>query len=185
MADPATVGMIVSTAASVAATGMQIRGDVTAHRQQKANAEAEEAQERYNERLERMAAEQAERTAVENARRKREADEAFRARQRALLGKSGLALAEGSPLAVLGATAADQERQALDVQREGYLAAQQHLTAAEMHRYRAGVARASAPSHGSLVASLIGRGASGAGQAAQAAGMGYDLGGRIGKYFGR
>jgi ABC-type transport system involved in cytochrome bd biosynthesis fused ATPase/permease subunit len=176
-----SIGAAVAVAASATATAMQIRSANTAHRQQRANAEAQEAQERHNAKLESMAAEDAERTARENARRKREADEAFRASQRALLGKSGLALSEGSPLAVLGATAADQERTAMDVMREGYLAQQQHITAAEMHRYRAGVARASAPSGGSLLTQQIGLGAAGVGQAMSAA----QTGARIGSNFGK
>ena len=146
---------IAAIGATVGAVGSTV-GAVEQHKQATANAEAQEAQARYNQKLEQNEQARIEAENAENARRQREAAEDLKARQRALLGKSGAAMSSGSPLAILGATALDQERQIQDTQYAGYRQAQQHGEQAKMYDYQARVAKASAPSKAALGAGIAG-----------------------------
>lgn len=155
-----TTSTVLATAA--VAGGIASAGAaVMQHQQQKINAKAQESQANYNARLEQQAAKEQEQVTLENARRQEEANAALRASQRVAYGKSGAAMEAGSPLAVLGATAGEQQRQVQNIHQQGYWAAQQHANAAGMYKYQAGVARASRPSAMSLGMNLLGAAASG------------------------
>ena len=147
---------IVSTATSIAGGILGVVGAVQEHNQAQANSEMQAQQMEYNQRLEEREASRIEQEAAENARRQREASEQLKSAQRALLGKSGAAMTSGSPLAILGQTAEDEERKIQDVHYAGYQAAQQSRNQAAMYRYQAGVARAQAPSSASLGLSIAG-----------------------------
>lgn len=159
MADPLTWGIIGAAigvvGAGVSATASTI-GAVEQHKQAEANAKAQEAQLNYNKRLEEREAARIEAETAENARRQREAAEELKARQRALLGKSGAAMTSGSPLAVLGQTAADEEMKVQAVHAGGAAEANKHREQAKMFGFQAGVARASAPSKTMLGANIAG-----------------------------
>jgi hypothetical protein len=71
--------------------------------------------------------------AAENERRKRLENSKIKAQQQAAYAKSGVIM-EGSPLAVLGETAQNLEIEALDIRREGEIAAQEHLRRAQNYR---------------------------------------------------
>lgn len=156
----ATVAIVTSAVlAAIGATVGAVAGTVGAaeqHKQAEANAKAQEAQLNYNKRLEEREAARIEAENAENARRQREAAEQLKAQQRALLGKSGVAMTSGSPLAILGQTAADEEMKVQDLHAGGYAEANKHREQAKMFGYQAGVARASAPSKASLGANLAG-----------------------------
>ena len=131
-------------------------GAVQQHQQENANLEAQAQQHEYNRRLEEREARTVEAETLENAKRQRAENDRFRSAQRAAMGKSGAALASGSPLALLGETAADQEQSVLDAQRTGYRQSQQHVESAKNHQYRANAARASKRSGSQLGLELAG-----------------------------
>ena len=155
-----TIATAVSAATAIAGSVVGgVVGGVSAaqqHNQAKANAEMQAQQAEYNKRQEMREAARIEAETAENARRQREESERLKAHQRALLGASGAAMTSGSPLAILGATAADEELKVQDVHRVGYQQANQHREAAKMYDYQAGVAKAQAPSGSSLALSLAG-----------------------------
>jgi len=155
MAEAAVGAIIAAIAATVGAVAGTV-GAVEQHKQAESNAKAQEAQLNYNKRLEERESARIEAETAENARRQREAAEQLKAQQRALLGKSGVAMTAGSPLAVLGETAADEEMKVQDLHAGGYNQAMQHREQAKMFGYQAGVARASAPSKTSLGANIAG-----------------------------
>lgn len=164
MADPmswAIAGLVTSVAATATSTTLGIVGNVQQHNQAKANAAAQANQLNYNKRLEEREAARIETETAENVRRQREASEALKAQQRALLGKSGAAMTSGSPLAVLGETAADEELKVQDIGYRGYQSAQEHR---EMYGYQARVAKAQAPSKTSLGLTIAGNAAEGIGK---------------------
>ena len=165
MADPISLILI-----GTAVTGgvLSAVGKVQQHEQAKANAEMQEAQLNYNKRLEEREAAAVEAETAENARRQRMETEKLKAQQRALLGKSGAAMDSGSPLAILGQTAIDEELRVQGVHYAGYNQAQQHREKAKMLNYQAGVARAQAPSGSSLALSLLGTGVNTVGSAVNA-----------------
>ncbi len=96
----------------------------------KENARIQQAQIAYNQRAEEREAAAIEAENAENIRRQRLESERLKAAQRAMLGKSGAALASGSPLAILGETAAIEERSALDSHYAGYRQAAAHYARA-------------------------------------------------------
>ena len=155
-----TIATAVSAATAIAGSVVGgVVGGISAieqHNQARANAEMQAQQAEYNKRLEEREASRIERENEENARRQREQSEYLKAQQRALLGKSGAAMDFGSPLAVLGATAQNEELKVADAQIAGYQEAQNHREAAKMYQYQAGVARAQKPSGSSLALSLAG-----------------------------
>ncbi len=161
---------IVSTATSIAGGILGVVGAVQEHNQAQANSEMQAQQMEYNQRLEEREASRIEQETAENARRQREASEQLKAQQRALLGKSGAAMTSGSPLAILGQTAEDEEQKIQDVHYSGYQAAQQHRNQASMFKYQAGVARAQAPSSSSLGLSIAGNAVNTVGNLAQIGG---------------
>ena len=156
----ATVAIVTGAVlAAIGATVGAVAGTVGAveqHKQAEANAKAQEAQLNYNKRLEEREAARIEAETAENARRQREAAEQLKAQQRALLGKSGVAMTSGSPLAILGQTAADEEMKVQAVHAGGAAEANKHREQSKMFGFQAGVARASAPSKASLGANIAG-----------------------------
>lgn len=149
----ATAGVIGGAATGIAAGAV---GAAEQHKQAEANAKAQEAQMEYNKRLEEREASKIEAENAENARRQRQAAEQLKAQQRALLGKSGVAMTSGSPLAILGQTAADEEMKVQDQHAFGSAEVNKHREQAKMFGFQAGVARASAPSKASLGANIAG-----------------------------
>lgn len=162
-----TVATVVGAASAVVGGVVGGISAIEQHNQARANAEMQAQQAQYNKRLEEREASRIERENEENARRQREQSEYLKAQQRALLGKSGAAMDFGSPLAVLGATAQNEELKVADAQIAGYQEAQNHREQAKMYQYQAGVARAQKPSGSSLALSLIGQTASTTGSLAK------------------
>lgn len=174
MADPISLGLLAWGA--VAVTTGAVLGGVSAaqqHEQARANAEMQAQQAEYNKRLAEREAARTEAETAENMRRQHEAAEELKARQRAMLGHSGAAFASGSPLAVLGQTAADEELKVLDTAYAGYSSAQQHREQAKMYQYQAGVARAQKPSSSSLGLNIAGQAVGAVGQIAQLGASAY------------
>lgn len=141
------VGAAVSTSIGVASA-------VEQQKQARANADAQAAQLEYNKRLQEREAAAIEAENAANARRQREENEAFKARQRALLGVSGAALDSGSPLAILGQTAAEQETQQHDLQYKGYREAAAAREQGKQYGYQASLAKNSVSSTGTNLAIL-------------------------------
>jgi hypothetical protein len=172
----ASVAPAVSAVAGIASSAMGIAGGIAQNNQQNAMAKAQmEASQNeanyqhnmnnYNAKLAEQQATTAEQEASEMERRKRAEGERLVGMQRALYGKSGVALYSGSPLAVLGDTVANQEMDALDIRREGQIRSLQLRNQATLNRYQGDVALSQAitstPSYnGSLMAS-IGKGVAG------------------------
>lgn len=146
----ALASAITTISAAVVGTTLGVIGSVVQHNQAKANAQMQEDQMNYNKRLAQREAAIQEDETREAARRQSANDEILRARQRAGLGKSGAAMTAGSPLALLGETARNQELGIQDTMRTGYQKAQQSREQAKMFGYQARVARAQAPSEGML-----------------------------------
>ncbi|MBQ7731592.1 MAG: hypothetical protein IJT68_07135 [Lentisphaeria bacterium] len=171
-----SLGTALTIATAVAATTAIVGGvvggvaGIQQHNQARANAEMQAEQAEYNKRLEEREASRLERENDENARRQREQSEYLKAQQRALLGKSGAAMTSGSPLAILGATAMNEELKVQDAHVGGYQAVQNHREQAKMYQYQAGVARAQKPSGSSLALSLVGQAAGTTGKVAGIAG---------------
>lgn len=108
------------------------------------NARMQQAQMEYNKRLEEREAAAIEAEGQENARRLREAAEQERSRRIAMLGKSGAAMTSGSPLAILGAAAADEEMRIQDSHYQNARQAAQHYGKAVDYGYGAAIARQNA-----------------------------------------
>lgn len=130
---------------------------------QEENAKLQLAQMEYNKRMEEREAAAVEKEGLENARRMREAAEEARAQRIAMLGKSGAAMTSGSPLAILGAAAADEEMQIMDRQYNTSRQASQHYAKATDYGYGAAIgrqnilaARASRPTGASLGLNIVG-----------------------------
>ena len=153
----AIVAAVTAATAQIAGGIIGLVGDVRNHRQARANAEAEQARNEYNARIAEREAARVEKQNEENVRRQREAYKYLHADQRALLGKSGAAMESGSPLAVLGQTAADEELKIQSLAYKGYNDATQLREQAKMSRYQAAVARANKPTSGDLALNIGGR----------------------------
>lgn len=173
MADPLTWGLLYNTfnvlaaAAVVGGGAVSTVGMIQQHRQQKANADMQAQQMNYNKRLEEREAAVIEAETAENARRQRLQAEQLKAQQRAMLGKSGAAMTSGSPLAILGQTAVDEELQIQNTHYAGYNQAMKHREQAKMFGYQAAVAKAQAPSGSSLALNIAGQALKTTGQLAQ------------------
>ena len=168
----ALASAITSIASSVVGIPFAIAGSVLEYEQGKANAQMQEDQMNYNKRLAQREAAIQEDETREAARRQRANDEVLRARQRAVLGKSGAAMTAGSPLALLGETARNQELGIQDTMRTGYQKAQQSREQAKMFGYQARVARAQAPSEAMLALQIH----------STLAGAGKEIAGSLGTY---
>lgn len=184
MADPLTISLIgIGLTGIIASTTGGIIGGVESHNQAKQaaktaedNARMQQAQMEYNKRMEEREAAALETETAENARRQREEAARLRSAQLAMLGKSGAAMASGSPLAILGATAADEEIKAQDMHYTGARSAAAHRTKATDYAYGSAIAgqniraaRASRPSSAALTGTILGEVGSGLFQAASLA----------------
>lgn len=131
---------IAAIITATVATSVGVAGGIVNYDQQKKNTQAQAESLEHNARIEKRDAENAETEANEAAIRQRAENERLRSAQRASLGKSGVAVSTGSPLAVLGETAAMQELEVADTQRAGGVAYGQHMTAANAYEYQAKLA---------------------------------------------
>lgn len=129
------------------------------------NARLQQAQMEYNQRMELREAAAIEAEGRENAKRMREAAEQARSQRIALLGKSGAAMTSGSPLAILGSAAADEEIQIMDNHYQTARSAAAHRNKATDYAYGAEIAkqnffaaRSSRPSGTSLGLNIAGSG---------------------------
>lgn len=151
----------LSIASAVASTTVGIVGSIQGHQQAKANAKMQAAQFQYNKRQAELEAAKTDAITAENVRRQREISAQLKARQRAMLGKSGAALASGSPLAILGETAAEEELKVQDIAIQGYNQAEEFRNKARLYDYQSKVAKSSAPSDSSLALNIAGQVAKG------------------------
>ena len=166
--------LIVGAAAAVvgiaAGTTGSIISSVEQHKAQKKqadiaeeNARVQQRQAAYNQRVEEREAAIAAEEARENSRRQREEYQRLMSSQAALYGKSGAALSAGSPLAILGQTAADEATASDGILRTGYREQQKHLLAARgfstdstIAGLNAASARASKPGYTQLTGAILG-----------------------------
>lgn len=140
-------------------------------------AQMEQQQIEYNKRQELREAAALEAETAENVRRQRLESEKLKSAQRAALGKSGAALTSGSPLAILGETAAEEEIKAQDLHYQGARAANAHYSQANIYGYQSKAARhnilsarAGAPSKSALGLNIAGSWTRAAGSAASSIG---------------
>ena len=143
-----TLAVVAGIAGAVIGGVTGIVGGVASHQQQKQaskiaerNAQLQQAQMEYNQRVEEREAAALEAETAENARRQRIEAERLRGAQIAMLGKSGAALTSGSPLAVLGATAANEELTVQDIHYQGARGAAARRSQAVDYQYGASIAR--------------------------------------------
>ena len=144
------------------------------------NARLQQQQMEYNKRMELREAAAIEAENAVAVKRQREEAERLKAAQIAMLGKSGAAIASGSPLAVLGATAAAEEEKIQDIHYMGARAAQAHYNKAVDYGFGASIAghnalaaKASRPSGlalGATIAGHVGSGLTSAGSLALSGG---------------
>lgn len=169
--DPLTITLltvgVVGIAASAVGQSISAEAQYEAQKEQakiaERNAELQVQQAEYNRRVEEREAAAVAAETAENARRQRAQSKALQASQRALLGKSGALMTSGSPLAVLGATAADEEIKIQDIHYSGARSYAEHLTKAADFGFQSSIAKnnilaakASRPSGASLAGSMIG-----------------------------
>ena len=173
MADPISWSLIIDAAILVGTIGSasaSIVQSVESHKEKQREAEIAEKnallqqqQMEYNERIQKREAAVLEAENAENARRMRQAAEDTQSQRLALLGKSGAALSSGSPLAILGAAAADEELAIQDSNYSGARQVGQLRTKATDYGYGAAIAkqnvvaaRAARPSGVTLGATILG-----------------------------
>ena len=194
MMDPLT-WTIIGTLTAAAGIGTAVTGGIigaveqhNAAKQSAQNAEdnaiMQQQQMEYNKRMEEREAAAIEAENAENARRKRLESERLRSAQMALLGKSGAAITSGSPLAILGQTAADEELKIQDIRYGGARAAAAHRSKATDYGYGSAIAgqnvlaaKASRPTSTALGAAITGEVGSGVfklGQLTMNAASGYN-----------
>lgn len=152
------VGAITAAVGAVGSATVGTMSAIQQHKQAKANAEMQEQEALRNAKVEQNAAAATEAQMQENARRQQEYNSYERGAQYAAFGKAGVGMASGSPLALLGATAAEEQRKVNDSMMTGYSQAQQHVNAATNLKYQAGVARASKPSKATQGWQIAGQG---------------------------
>ena len=166
----ANASWLVPSALVVGAIGSGTATAITSSQQQAQqaqtaadNAKMQQQQMEYNKRMEEREAASVEAETAENVRRARLESERLRSSQLALLGKSGAAMASGSPLAVLGATALSEEQKAQDLHYSGARTAAAHRAQAASYGYGSAIAgqnikaaNASKPSSLSLVGNIAG-----------------------------
>ena len=154
-------------AASVAVGTVGVIQSHQSAQQQAQNAEdqakMQQQQMEYNKRMEEREAAALEAETAENVRRQRLEAARLRSAQVAMLGKSGAALASGSPLAVLGATAAEEELKVQDTHYSGARGYAAHQAQATSYGYGAAIAgqgvraaKASSPTGGQLAIGIAG-----------------------------
>lgn len=168
----ALVGIATATTAGVIGSVEQHNQARQAAQNAEDNARLQQQQLEYNKRMEMQEAATIEAENQENARRQRMESESLRASQIALLGKSGAAMSSGSPLAVLGQSAADEELKIRDLRYMGARSASAHTTKATDYGFGATIAgqnavaaKNSRPSGTALGATIAGHIGSGAIQA--------------------
>lgn len=141
MAGLLTLGVILGAAGGIV-------GAAVDHEQQKQqaetaerNAELQQQQMEYNQRMAEREATALEAENAENVRRMRQEAEALRSQRIAMLGKSGAAMSSGSPLAILGEAAADEELAIQDAHYSGSRQVAALRSKATDYRYGATIAR--------------------------------------------
>ena len=160
----AIAGAVTSIAATAIGTTMGVVGSIQQQKQSEANAKAQQAQAEYNARLAEREAKALEAESAENARRQHEESQKLKSAQRAAFGSSGVDMTSGSPLALLGATAAAEQRNLMDAHYTGYRQVQKQTEAAKQYRYQGAVARKSAMSKTAAGLQIAGQVAGGIGQ---------------------
>lgn len=176
-ASPWTVGLTLGSMAIGGATA--IAGGVMNYNQQNAQADAQKKAfeagklndiqlAEYNANLAERQANEVDIDTAEREKRLRTEGERNISFQRALLGKSGAALYSGSPLAVLGHAAANNEMTVLDARREGNIRAENIRSQGQIYGYQGRVAGSQSFYKPSYAGSLL----QGFGSAASAIGSG-------------
>lgn len=173
-----TLLVVAAATAAVGAAGAAaagVAGGISSYRQQQANAESQQNMLEYNANQERIEAKNVERETQEQDKRLLAQQEQLRATQRALYGKSGAAMYAGSPLALLGETAANQRMESNDLRRQGATEYNRRMSQAQSLTYQGRVAGSSVDK-GQLWGSVGGSLFSGLG------GVGGAVSGGIGSY---
>lgn len=136
------LGLTASIGGAALGMGLGIFGAIQQARQQKANAEMQAQAEDYNAKMEDNYAKKLDEQSKINSARNRQKINAAQGSAVASMGKSGIALASGSPLAVMAENQVRMETEAHDQQVNEYQEAMKHREQAKMHRYQAAVHRA-------------------------------------------
>lgn len=121
---------IVTAIAAVAGTALSVVSSIQQGQQQA-------AWQRYNAQLAEQAANQTRAEAAEEERRYRQRSELILSQRRAIMGASGVAIDQGSPLLAAGQQAADLELGALDIRYSGENRARGYQTEADYDRAQA------------------------------------------------
>lgn len=165
----ALVGIATATTAGVIGAVEQHNQARQAAQNAEDNARMQQQQLEYNKRMEEREAAALEAETAENVRRQRLQSEHLKAQQIAMLGKSGAAMSAGSPLAVLGQSAADEELMIQDTHYAGARSVAAHKVKAADYGYGAAIAgqnvlaaKASRPTSTALGATIAGEIGSGA-----------------------
>lgn len=137
------LGLATALIGQAGGIGLGIFGAIAQARQEKANAEMQAQAEDYNAKMEDNYAEALDKASKENAMRNRKQINAAQGEAIAAMGKAGVAIASGSPLAVMAENQVRMETEAHDQQVNEYQEAMKHREQAKVHRYQAAVHRAS------------------------------------------
>jgi hypothetical protein len=137
------LGLATSLAGQALGMGLGIFGAIAQARQEKANAEMQAQAEDYNAKMEDNYAKKLDEASKENSMRNRKKINAVQGEAIASMGKAGIAVASGSPLAVMAENQVRMETEAHDQQVHEYQEAMKHREQAKVHRYQAAVYRAS------------------------------------------
>ncbi len=139
MAEPVTWGIIIATI---------VAGGATAHATYE-QGKAQNEMSKYNAAVAEREGEESRKKAAFESTRSREEGQRLRARQRALLAKSGVVM-EGTPLLVMADSAAEEELDRLMIEREGGIQGRRFTQQAHLDRmagrqaHRAGTMQAGA-----------------------------------------
>ena len=159
--------------ATVISTGAQAYGQYRQGKQAQSQAKAQAAWNLYNSKVAKRQADAEERAAAFESKQHKRKAEALLARQRALVGASGVEM-EGSPLLVAEDTAAQLAMEAQNIRLTGQIKAQAYRSQSILDVSKASAAKSRAAGFGQ--AAVIGAGSTILQGGAQAGKMGYDMG---------
>jgi len=158
---------------AIVGTGVQAYGQYQQSKQAQAQAKAQAAWNLYNSKVAKRQAEAEQRAAAFESKQHKRKAEALLAKQRALVGASGVEM-EGSPLLVAEDTAAQLAKEAVNIRLTGQRRVQAYRSQSILDISRASAATSRAAGYGR--AAVIGAGSTLLQGGAQAGYLGYQMG---------